>query len=158
MRVTRKARAVAVAGLSAVVVVVVAATVAWISESAALPSHSASPSASPSPKLAAKPFPRVNRPCQGKIPEPFAGVATSGDVAANVASFRRATGARLRVVEVYSRFPGAFGMAPARQIADLGVLPLIQLNPRHVSLAQVASGAYDGDIRSYAEQVRAFGC
>ena len=40
----------------------------------------------------------------------------------------------------------------------MGALPLIQLNPRHVGLAQVASGTYDGAIRSYAHQVRAFGC
>jgi hypothetical protein len=100
----------------------------------------------------------VNRPCAGKVPEPFAGIATSGDVAANLASFRRATGAHLRVVEVYSRFPGAFASAEAQQIVGLGGLPLIQLNPRRVSLAQVSAGAYDSDIRSYARQVRAFHC
>jgi len=151
-------KAAAVAGLGAVAAVVVGATVAWISAPAARPSQSASPSASPSSRTVAKPFPHVNRPCQGKIPEPFAGIATSGNVTANVASFRRATGAHLRVVEVYSRFPGAFQGWLARQVIGLGALPLIQLNPRHVSLAQVASGDYDSQIRSYAEQVKAFGC
>jgi hypothetical protein len=120
------------------------------------PPPSTSPSAPARP--VSKPFPTVNRPCAGKVPEPFAGIATSGDVAANLASFRRATGAHLRVVEVYSRFPGTFASAEAQQIVDFGGLPLIQLNPRRISMAQLAAGAYDSDIRSYADQVRAFRC
>jgi mannan endo-1,4-beta-mannosidase len=117
--------------------------------------RSAAPAA---PIAVAGPFPDVNRPCQGKIPEPFAGVATNGDLARNVASFHRATGARVRVVEFYGRFPGNFQSADAEQVVDAGELPLIQLDPRHVGLAQVAAGAYDGGLRTYAEQVKAFGC
>jgi len=137
---------------------VLAGIAACSSAPAAPPRASASPSASTTPTTAVKPFPRVNHPCRGKIPEPFAGIATSGDFAANVASFRQATGARLRVVEFYNPFPGPFQSAEAQQVVDLGGLPLIQLNPRRIGLATLASGGYDSDIRSYAEQVRAFRC
>jgi glycosyl hydrolase family 26 len=145
-------------GAVAIAALIVAAATACSSPPAAPGAGVSASAASPATKGAAAPFPHVDRPCQGKIPEPFAGIATSGNVAANVASFRRATGAHLRVVEVYNRFPGAFQVWLARQVIGLGGLPLIQLNPRHVSLAQVASGVYDSEIRTYAEQVRAFGC
>ena len=100
----------------------------------------------------------MNKPCQGKIPEPFTGIATNGDFRAHVASFRSYTGAHLRLVEFYNPFPGPFRSAEAQQIVAMHALPLIQLNPRRISMAQVASGGYDSDIRSYAEQVKAFRC
>jgi beta-mannanase len=100
----------------------------------------------------------VNKPCKGKIPEPFAGIATSGQFAANVASFHRSTGAHLRIIEVYNPFPGPFQSAQAQQIESQHALPLIQLNPRRISMGSLASGAYDSDIKGYAGQVKAFGC
>ena len=120
----------------------------------------ASASGSPSPKASAsvRAFPRVDAPCKGKIPEPFTGIATNGDFRAHVASFRSYTGAHLRLVEFYNPFPGPFQRAEAQQIVDLHALPLIQLNPRRITMAQVAAGGYDSDIRSYAEQVKAFRC
>jgi hypothetical protein len=124
-------------------------------DSNAPPTHA---SKSPTPSLSPRPYPRVNAPCKGKIPEPFAGIATNGNFAANVASFQRDTGARLRLVEFYNRFPGPFNSAEARQIVSLGALPLIQLNPRKISMARLASGAYDSYIASYARQVKAFRC
>jgi mannan endo-1,4-beta-mannosidase len=116
------------------------------------------PSRSRTPHPSPRPYPHVNAPCKGKIPQPFAGIATNGNFAANVASFRHSTGARLRLVEFYNPFPGPFQSAEARQIESLGALPLIQLNPRRISMAQLASGAYDSYIASYARQVRAFPC
>jgi mannan endo-1,4-beta-mannosidase len=115
-------------------------------------------SRSPAPRPSFRPYPLVNAPCKGKIPQPFVGIATNGQFAANVASFRHATGARLRLVEFYNRFPGPFQSAEAQQVVSLGALPLIQLNPRRISMAQLASGAYDSYIASYARQVKAFGC
>ena len=144
--------------VAAAVIVAAAAVMAAVVQAYSAPPPSPSRSPSPSASPVVKPFPHVNRPCQGEIPEPFAGIATNGNFTANAASFRRATGAHLRVIELYARFPGSFQSAEARQIVDLGGLPLIQLNPRHVSLAQLSFGAYDSDIRSYAEQVRAFHC
>jgi mannan endo-1,4-beta-mannosidase len=117
-----------------------------------------SPSPSPSHTKEARAYPRVNKPCQGKVPEPFTGIATNGDIAANAASFRRDTGAHLRIVEFYDPFPGVFQRGEAEEAMALHALPLIQLNPRRISMAELAAGAYDSDIRAYAEQVRAFGC
>jgi len=115
-------------------------------------------SQSPTPRPSRRPYPHVNAPCKGKIPEPFAGIATNGHFAANVASFQHDTGARLRLVEFYNRFPGPFNSAEAQQIESLGALPLIQLNPRSISMARLAAGAYDSLIASYARQVKAFRC
>jgi Glycosyl hydrolase family 26 len=125
--------------------------------------HTVSPSrtaTSPSPSRspAGQPYPHVNAPCKGKIPEPFAGIATNGQFATNVASFQHDTGAHLRLVEFYNPFPGPFQRGEAQQIVRLGALPLIQLNPRRISMTGLAAGAYDTYIRSYAQEVRAFGC
>ena len=117
---------------------------------------SASPAPSPSPTVT--PYPHVNRPCKGKIPQPFAGIATNGSFASSVASFEHDTGAHLRLVEFYNRFPGPFQSDEAQQIVNLGALPLIQLNPRQISMVQLAAGSYDSYIRSYAREVRTFGC
>jgi mannan endo-1,4-beta-mannosidase len=146
------------AAAAAVPLIAVACSSAPAARPAAGGSHSPQPSPSEKPSPAFKPYPHVNKPCKGKIPEPFAGIATNGQFAANVASFRRSTGAHLRVVEVYNPFPGPFQSAQAQQIESVHALPLIQLNPRRISMALLASGAYDSDIRSYARQVRAFGC
>ena len=125
---------------------------------AVAPHPAVSASRSPTPKPTVRALPRVNAPCKGQIPEPFTGIATNGQFSANVASFRSYTGAHLRLVEFYNPFPGSFKSAEAQQVVDLHALPLIQLNPRRISMAQVASGGYDSDIRSYAEQVKAFRC
>jgi Glycosyl hydrolase family 26 len=130
--------------------------VSYGSSHATVGQSSPSPSASPSKKALV--YPRVNKPCRGKVAEPFTGIATSGSFAANVASFRRYTGAHVRIVEFYNPFPGPFQSGEAREAVALNALPLIQLNPRRISMAQLAAGAYDSDIRAYAEQVRAFGC
>jgi mannan endo-1,4-beta-mannosidase len=125
--------------------------------------HAAGPrrnatSSAPSPSPTVTPYPHVNKPCQGKIPEPFAGIATNGQFAASVATFQHDTGAHLRMVEFYNPFPGPFQRGEVQQIVNLGALPLIQLNPRRISLTALAAGAYDSYIRSYAQEVRAFGC
>jgi mannan endo-1,4-beta-mannosidase len=119
---------------------------------------SPSPSASASHAKKVLAYPRVDKPCQGKVPEPFTGIATSGDVAANVASFHHSTGAHLHIIEFYDPFPGPFQRAEADEATALHALPLMQLNPRRISMAELAAGDYDGDIKAYAEQVREFGC
>ena len=103
-------------------------------------------------------YPRVNRPCKGQIPEPFAGIAANGDFGAKVSAFRSYAGSHLRLVEFYNPFPGPFNAREAGQIVHMHELPLIQLNPRNISMAKLAAGAYDRSIRTYARQVKAFGC
>jgi len=122
-------------------------------------SHRITPApVSKSPKPRLSPYQHVNAPCKGKIPEPFAGIATNGRFASSVASFQHFTGAHLRLVEFYNPFPGPFQSGEAQQIESLGALPLIQLNPRRISMVQLAAGAYDSYIRSYARAVKAFRC
>ncbi|MGP7998404.1 MAG: glycoside hydrolase family 26 protein [Streptosporangiaceae bacterium] len=62
------------------------------------------------------------------------------------------------VIEFYSGFPRAFPSHEARQAAGRGALPLIQLNPRGISLASIAVGHYDAYLRTYAHAVRTFRC
>ena len=151
---------IAVGWTVALLIVAPFAAVWIVSGHKASPAPPGGPSASASPAQTKKSlaYPRVNRPCQGKVAEPFTGIATSGSFAANVASFRQATGAHLRVVEFYNPFPGPFDRGEAQQAVALHAIPLIQLNPRRISMSQLAAGAYDSDIRFYAQQVRSFGC
>ncbi|HEX9032792.1 MAG TPA: glycosyl hydrolase [Streptosporangiaceae bacterium] len=98
-------------------------------------------------------------PCErANAPTPFAGVAVNPAIGANVRSFERLTGAPIHVVEFYNSFSRPFQRSEAAQASALGALPLIQLNPRNLSLAQIAAGQYDSSIRAYADSVRAFRC
>jgi beta-mannanase len=89
---------------------------------------------------------------------PFAGIAVNNAIVQHVTAFHKMTGARIRVVEFYNPFPGPFQANEAQQATKLGALPLIQLNPRKITMADVVAGRYDGDIKSYARAVKAFGC
>ena len=89
---------------------------------------------------------------------PFTGVAINPPIAQAAKSFGDATRTRLGVIEFYSGFLRPFPRYEARQAVGRGALPLIQLNPRHVSLADIAAGRYDSYLRDYASAVRAFHC
>jgi beta-mannanase len=52
----------------------------------------------------------------------------------------------------YVPFPAAF----AATAASNGAVPLVQMDPDTVSVAQIAAGRYDGYLSSYAEAVRAY--
>jgi mannan endo-1,4-beta-mannosidase len=95
---------------------------------------------------------------RAKLPTPFTGIAINPQITAHVRAFRRATGAHIRVVEFYNPFTSPFQRWEAEQAAALRALPLIQLNPRNASLAQIAAGRYDQQIRRYADAVRSFRC
>src|SRR5689334_14636968 len=98
-------------------------------QKAAVPPMGTSASPTHSPSAAVTPYSHVNRPCKGKIPQPFAGIATNGQFSSSIGSFEHDTGAHLRLVEFYNRFPGPFQRGEAQQVVNLGALPLIQLNP-----------------------------
>jgi hypothetical protein len=74
-----------------------------------------------------------------------------------VNEFTAATGERPNLLLYYSRwgagFPGEFAGEALAHGAEL----IVQINPTDVSLAAIADGAYDGYLRSYGEQLRAFG-
>ena len=96
--------------------------------------------------------------CRGSVPHPFAGIAVKNDITSHVASFRRATGVRVRVIEYYNHFPGKFQKSEAEQAVENGAEPFIQLNPRNVKLSQIADGSDDAEIKAYASAVKAFSC
>jgi Glycosyl hydrolase family 26 len=90
--------------------------------------------------------------------QPFLGIATNPDLTGHVRAFQAATGAHMTVVEYYNPFVKPFQTWEAKQAVAIGAMPFIQLNPRGISLRQIARGGYDSHIRQYARAVRAFGC
>ena len=72
--------------------------------------------------------------------EPFAGIAINPGITPHVKAFQRATGAHIQLVEFYNPFTSPFQRWEAQQVTALGALPLIQLNPRNVSLKRIAAG------------------
>jgi mannan endo-1,4-beta-mannosidase len=57
----------------------------------------------------------------------------------------------------FSDWGEPFQTAYARTALDHEAVTLVQLQPTDVSLAAIAAGRFDGYLRSYAQQVRAFG-
>jgi hypothetical protein len=72
-------------------------------------------------------------------------------------TFAQATGVRPKIDVYYSGWGEGFHGAMARTIWSNGAYPLIQLQPDGISLADIASGDYDGYLRQYARGVEAFG-
>jgi mannan endo-1,4-beta-mannosidase len=78
------------------------------------------------------------------------------DSYAGVTAFTTATGVKPDVVPYYSGWLEPFQSSFAETAARHGAVPLVQLDPSHVSLAEVASGEYDGYLKAYAEAVRGY--
>jgi hypothetical protein len=98
-------------------------------------------------------------PCErGITRRPFTGIAINPGITAHARSFQKVTRTRIQVIEFYNPFTKPFQRWEAQQVTALGDLPLIQLNPRHASMARIAAGHYDGTIRRYADSVRDFRC
>jgi mannan endo-1,4-beta-mannosidase len=74
-----------------------------------------------------------------------------------VTAFTNATGANPDIVMYYSGWYVPFPTTFANTAAEHGVVPLVQMDPDGVKIAQIASGRYDGYLSSYAEAVRAYG-
>ncbi|MGN6793846.1 MAG: glycoside hydrolase family 26 protein [Streptosporangiaceae bacterium] len=119
--------------------------------------HATFASLNPSAKTSAPP--QASGRCEPHdLRLPFAGIATNPEIPTHVQAFQHATGAHIQVVEFYNPFTSPFRQWEAKQATDLGALPLIQLNPRNVSLRRIAAGGYDQLIRQYADAVKAFRC
>jgi mannan endo-1,4-beta-mannosidase len=80
------------------------------------------------------------------VPESYAGVK----------AFANTTGVKPGVVVYYSGWLEPFQTSFATTTANDGAVPLVQINPVNVSIAAIASGKYDGYLRTYAKAVRAF--
>jgi mannan endo-1,4-beta-mannosidase len=74
-----------------------------------------------------------------------------------VAAFANATGVAPDVVMYYSGWFEPFHTSFARTVLQHGAVPLIQIEPFHVSLAAIAGGKYDAYLSAYASAVRSFG-
>jgi mannan endo-1,4-beta-mannosidase len=68
--------------------------------------------------------------------------------------FTKATGVRPNLVSYYSGWMEPFSSSFAALAAEHDAVPLVQINPSGVSVAAIASGTYDGYLRSYAKSVR----
>jgi mannan endo-1,4-beta-mannosidase len=73
-----------------------------------------------------------------------------------VKAFTMATGVKPDVVVYYSGWREPFQAGFAATVARQGAVPLVQINPTHVSIAAIASGRYDTYLSAYATAVRAY--
>lgn len=91
-------------------------------------------------------------------PVRYVGVYTRGAPTsyAGVDQFSQEIGTQPDVVSYYSSWGEPFQMRFAKTVARHGATPLVQMNPANVSLAAIASGAYDSYLRSFAEAVRSY--
>ena len=84
--------------------------------------------------------------------EPDAPQTTAG-----VDQFARAIGRHPNLASYYSPWQESFQRGFATSVASQGAMTVVQIDPKNVSLASIASGQYDDYLRSYAGQVKAFG-
>jgi mannan endo-1,4-beta-mannosidase len=73
-----------------------------------------------------------------------------------ITEFTAATGVRPNVVPYYSGWLEPFQETFAVTAAQHGAVPLVQMDPTDISLAAIASGQYDGYLKTYADAVRAY--
>jgi Glycosyl hydrolase family 26 len=92
-------------------------------------------------------------------PASYLGVYEPGTPASYqpVTRFAAATGQQPNVLLYYSRWGGGFPGSFAREALAHGAQLIVQINPTNISLAAIAAGRYNGYLRSYAAQLRAFG-
>ena len=76
---------------------------------------------------------------------------------APVQAFASAVGHRPDIVLMYSSWYEVFHRAFAERAAAHGAVPMIQLQPAGISLAQIAAGDYDSYLHEYALAVRSYG-
>ena len=73
-----------------------------------------------------------------------------------VTDFTAATGVTPNVIPYYSGWYEPFQTSFAMTAARHGAVPLVQMEPTHVSLASIASGKYDGYLSAFAAAVRSY--
>lgn len=88
-------------------------------------------------------------------PDSYLGLYTPGAPASysGMTSFTAATGVRPDLAVYYSGWFEPFWTSFAKAAARQDAVPLVQLNPRGVSVAAIASGQYDDYLTSYARAV-----
>ena len=91
-------------------------------------------------------------------PQSYLGVFVKGfpDSYGGMTAFSRQTSSHPDIAMYYSGWYVPFPVEFADTAARNGVVPLVQMDPNHVSVAGIASGNYDPYLSSYAEAVRAY--
>jgi mannan endo-1,4-beta-mannosidase len=74
-----------------------------------------------------------------------------------IAEFAQAVGKRPDLVGYYSGWAEPFATSYAQMIRRHGVIPFVQIDPSLASVSAIADGDYDIYLRTYADEVRAFG-
>ena len=74
-----------------------------------------------------------------------------------ITEFTNATGVRPRIVVYYSAWNNPFSTSFAQAAWGHDAYVLVQLEPKGVTLASIAAGGSDAYLRSYADEVVAFG-
>jgi hypothetical protein len=89
---------------------------------------------------------------------PLAGVAVKTPVGRNFADATRLARTHFALAEFYVRFGRPFPRQEALEAAAGGAVPVIQINPRTVSLTAIADGQWDTYLHAYAAAAARFGC
>jgi hypothetical protein len=71
--------------------------------------------------------------------------------------FARAAGKEPNLVGNYSSWAQPFALSWARNMHRHGATPFVQIDPTLASASAIASGAYDGYLRQYADSVHEYG-
>jgi hypothetical protein len=75
----------------------------------------------------------------------------------HVEEFGTAVGRQPNIVLYYSSLRTPFQTAFADAAYKHGAIPFVQVNPGNASMKEVAAGRYDGELRIFARQIRAYG-
>jgi Glycosyl hydrolase family 26 len=74
-----------------------------------------------------------------------------------VEDFAKVAGARPNIVGYFSGWAEPFARSFAERVRRHGAVTIVQIDPTYASVHGIATGAYDGYLRSYADSVRDFG-
>jgi mannan endo-1,4-beta-mannosidase len=69
-------------------------------------------------------------------------------------SWETATGEHPAVIAIFERFGAEFPVPAIREALMARAVPLLQLDPRGISLAAITHGAYDRELRGYQAAIR----
>lgn len=81
---------------------------------------------------------------------------TSPNSYSGIAQFAQAIGKQPDLACYYSSWSEPFQLRFASAAAAHGAVPLVQINPKGISLAAIAAGKYDAYLRSFAASIRSY--